>query len=39
MFSRDYAEEPDNGALTLYIGLIVLLGFLVALSKRPFLAF
>jgi Zn-dependent protease len=39
LFSRDYAEEPDNGALTLYAGLIVLLGFLVVLSKRPFLAF
>ena len=38
MFSRDYAEEPDNGALTMYIGLIVLLGLLVLLSKRPFLA-
>lgn len=39
MFSRDYAEEPDNGALTLYIGLIVLLGLLVLLSKRSFAAF
>ena len=29
MFSKDYAEEPDNGALTQYIGLVVLLAILV----------
>ena len=29
MFSKDYAQEPDNGALTQYIGLVVLLAMLV----------
>jgi len=32
MFSRDYPDEPDNGALTQYIGLVVLLALLVLMS-------
>jgi Zn-dependent protease len=35
MFSRDYAEEPDNGALTQYVGLVVLLALLVLMSGNP----
>jgi len=35
LFSRDYAEEADNGALTQYLGLIVLLSLLVLMSGNP----
>jgi len=34
VFSKDYAAEEDNGALTQYIGLIVLLSLLVVMSNR-----
>jgi Zn-dependent protease len=34
LFSKDYATEEDNGALTQYIGLIVLLALLVLMSNR-----
>ncbi|HUJ48794.1 MAG TPA: site-2 protease family protein [Bryobacteraceae bacterium] len=35
LFSRDYPAEDDNGALTQYIGLIVLLALLVLMTNRP----
>ena len=35
LFSRDYPSEDDNGALTQYIGLIVLLSLLVLMTSRP----
>jgi Zn-dependent protease len=35
LFSRDYAEEADNGALMQYAGLIVLLALLVLMSGNP----
>ena len=28
LFSKDYAEEADNGALTQYVGLVVVLSVL-----------
>jgi Zn-dependent protease len=34
LFSRDYPAEDDNGALTQYIGLIVLLALLVLMTDR-----
>ena len=34
LFSKDYATEDDNGALTQYIGLIVLLSLLVLMTSR-----
>lgn len=34
LFSRDYPEEDDNGALTQYIGLIVLLSLLVLMTNH-----
>jgi Zn-dependent protease len=34
LFSKDYAVEDDNGALTQYIGLIVLLALLVLETSR-----
>jgi Zn-dependent protease len=34
LFSKDYAAEEDNGALTQYIGLIVLLSLLVLMTSR-----
>jgi Zn-dependent protease len=33
LFSKDYAPEPDNMALTQYVGLIVLLSLLVLMSS------
>jgi Zn-dependent protease len=33
LFSHDYPEEEDNGALTQYIGLIVLLSLLVMMTS------
>ena len=33
LFSRDYPTEDDNGALVQYIGLIVLLALLVAMTE------
>jgi Zn-dependent protease len=38
LFTRDYPAEEDNGALTQYIGLIVLLALLVLMcspAHRP----
>jgi len=34
LFSKDYAADDDNGALTQYIGLIVLLSLLVLMTNR-----
>jgi Zn-dependent protease len=34
LFSRDYPAEDDNGVLTQYIGLIVLLAVLVLMTNR-----
>ena len=34
LFSKDYAQEPDNGALTQYIGLVVLLAMLVMMCTN-----
>jgi len=34
LFSRDYPADEDNGALTQYIGLIVLLALLVLMTNR-----
>ncbi len=39
MFSHDYAEEPDNGALTQYIGLVVLLALLFQMAGAPLRGF
>jgi Zn-dependent protease len=39
LFSKDYAAEDDNGVLTQYVGLIVLLSMLVLMTSsggRPF---
>jgi Zn-dependent protease len=36
LFSKDYPEEPDNMALTQYIGLVVLLSLLVMMSSAHF---
>jgi len=36
LFSKDYPEEPDNMALTQYIGLVVLLSLLVIMSSAHF---
>ena len=33
LFSKDYPEEPDNGALTQYVGLVVLLSLLLLISR------
>ena len=33
LFSKDYPEEPDNGALMQYVGLIVLLSMLVIMTS------
>ena len=34
LFSKDYATEPDNGVLTQYVGLLVLLSMLVLLCQN-----
>ena len=36
LFSKDYPEEPDNMALTQYIGLVVLLSLLVMMCSARF---
>jgi Zn-dependent protease len=36
LFSKDYPDEGDNGALTQYVGLIVLLSLLVELCSPQF---
>ena len=36
LFSKDYPPEGDNGALTQYLGLIVLLSLLAMMSIRPY---
>jgi Zn-dependent protease len=35
LFTRDYAEETDDGALIQYAGLVVLLSLLVLMSGNP----
>jgi hypothetical protein len=34
LFSKDYPAEDDNGVLTQYVGLIVLLSLLVLMTDR-----
>jgi len=34
LFSRDYPAEDDNGVLTQYVGLIVLLSLLMMMTDR-----
>ena len=39
LFSRDYPAEEDNGVLTQYIGLIVLLSLLVLMTNTHLTAY